>query len=103
LILAGLAFAGLESLHHMNALKILLNCIINAVTIIVFVLAPWISPSPDRIHWPLALGMGVAAIVGGFVGMQIARKMKPDRLRVLILCVGVILTAVYFYKKYFAK
>jgi uncharacterized protein len=103
LMLAGLSFAGLESLHQVNALKVLLNSIINAITILIFIAAPFLSKSPDRIDWSYAAGMAVAAAIGGFVGMQIARKMKPDKLRLLILAVGILLTAVYFYKGYFAQ
>jgi uncharacterized membrane protein YfcA len=100
LMLAGLSFAGLETLNQINALKVLLNAIINGITIAVFVTAPFLS-IPDRIHWPIALGMGVFAAIGGFVGMKIARNMKPAKLRMVILTIGVLLTLIYFYRGYF--
>ncbi|MCL2639988.1 MAG: sulfite exporter TauE/SafE family protein [Phycisphaerales bacterium] len=103
LMLAGLSFAGLESLHQVNALKSLLSCLINAMSIIVFIVAPLLGSQSEQIFWPLAGTMAIAATLGGFVGMQIARKMKADKLRILILTIGVLLTAAYFYKSYFAS
>jgi uncharacterized protein len=102
LMLAGLSFAGLDSIHQMNALKVLLATIINGIAVIIFLTASLLTASPaDRIHWPLALGMVLASIAGGFTGMHFARKIKPDNLRLIILSIGSLLTAAYFYNVYF--
>ncbi len=104
LMLAGLSFAGLDSIHQMNALKVLLATIINGIAttlFIVYSLMPNAS-TEDRIHWPLALGMAAAALFGGFYGMHIARKIKQEQLRLLILLIGIGLTLAYFYRAYFA-
>jgi hypothetical protein len=34
--------------------------------------------------------------------MKMARSMKPAKLRVVILVIGILLTGIYFYKGYFA-
>jgi uncharacterized membrane protein YfcA len=44
--------------------------------------------------------MVIASIIGGFLGMYGARRIRPDHLRALILVVGVSLTIAYFVKNY---
>ena len=95
LMLAGLSFAGLESIHQMNALKVLLATLINAVAAVVFILIG------QKVSWPIALAMAIASTVGGFIGMAAARKVQPDSLRAVILVIGVGLTIVYFARNYF--
>ena len=103
LMLAGLSFCGLDNLHQINGLKVLLATIINGISIVVFILySTQVAVVTDRVDWPLALGMALAAAVGGFVGMRLARRFKPANLRYLILAIGTLLTVGYFYKSYFA-
>lgn len=92
LMLAGLSFAGLEDVHQMNALKVLLSTLINGVAAVVFLFYP--------INWPIAGVMAVASIAGGFLGMLGARRVKPDQLRLIIIGIGICLTAFYFFKAY---
>lgn len=92
LMLAGLSFAGLDDVHQMNALKVLLSTLINLVAAIVFLFYP--------ISWPIAGAMAVASIAGGFLGMVGARRIRPDQLRLIIIGIGICLTAFYFYKAY---
>jgi uncharacterized membrane protein YfcA len=92
LMLAGLSFAGLEDVHQMNALKVLLSTLINLVAAVVFLFYP--------INWPIAGAMAVASIAGGFLGMLGARKVQPDKLRLIIIGIGLCLTAYYFYNAY---
>jgi uncharacterized membrane protein YfcA len=93
LMLAGLAFAGLDDIHQMNAMKVLLQTAINGVASIVFLFSPMVD-------WKLALPMAAASAVGGFIGIKVARKMPQNVLRGVILCVGVVVTALYFVKNY---
>ena len=92
LMLAGLSFAGLEDLHQMNAMKVLLATLINGVAAVVFLFYP--------IDWSIAAAMAVASIAGGFLGMLGGRRLHPDQLRLFILAVGVALTAYYFHAAY---
>ena len=93
LMLAGLAFAGLDDIHQMNALKVLLQTVINGVASIIFLF------SPDLV-WALALPMALLSAVGGFLGIAVARKMPQNTLRAVILIVGVLVTGLYFVKNY---
>jgi hypothetical protein len=94
LMLAGLSFAGLDDIHSMNALKVLLSTIINGVAAILFFFS-------RQVDWKWVAVMAVASIVGGFLGMAIARRIKPDKLRALILAIGILLTGIYFAQNYF--
>jgi uncharacterized membrane protein YfcA len=101
LMLAGLSFAGLDDLHQMNALKVLLATLINAVASVVFVVGSFgAAAAADRIDWPVAAVMAGASVVGGFLGMGVARRIPPLALRVIVLAVGTALTAVYFVRAY---
>jgi uncharacterized membrane protein YfcA len=93
LMLAGLAFAGLDDIHQMNALKVLLQTSINAVASAIFLFSP-------MLEWRFALPMAVMSAVGGFLGIAVARKMPQNTLRAVILVVGVAVTVLYFVKNY---
>ena len=92
LMLAGLSFAGLDDLHQMNALKVLLATTINGAAAIVFL--------SYKIEWRYALVMIAASSVGGFIGMAVARRVKQEQLRAVILTIGIALTLFYFMKNY---
>ena len=97
LTLAGLSFAGLDDIHQMNAMKVLLSTLINLVAALLFLYLP----SRDQaVRWDVAGVMAASSIVSGFLGMALARRVKQDQLRFLILAVGVGLTGFYFYKNY---
>jgi len=103
LMLAGLAFAGLDDIHQMNALKVLLATWINGISVVLFIAFSATTTIPDeRVNWLLAILMAIASVIGGFVGMGFARKLDPAKLRYAILVIGVLLTLTYFYKTYFA-
>ena len=93
LMLAGLAFAGLDDIHQMNAMKVLLQTVINGIASIIFLISP-------MVRWDLAIPMAAASAVGGFIGISVARRMPQNVLRAVILCVGVLVTALYFAKNY---
>ena len=93
LMLAGLSFAGLDDIHQMNAMKVLLQTSINGIAAIIFLF------SPD-LNWSLALPMAAMSAGGGFLGITVARKLPQNTLRAVILLIGVIVTALYFVKIY---
>jgi hypothetical protein len=92
LMLAGLSFTGMEDIHQMNAMKVLLGTIINGVACVIFAF--------DHPVWRFVVPMAICSSVAGFVGMTIARKIPRQQLRMFILCCGVLLTIVYFVKNY---
>jgi len=93
LMLAGLAFAGLDDIHQMNALKVLLATIINGVAAVLFFFS-------RQVDWRYVLPMAIASTLGGFLGMVVARRIKQNQLRAVILLIGIVLTFYYFGKNY---
>jgi uncharacterized membrane protein YfcA len=100
LMLAGLSFAGLDNIHQMTALKVLLATLINGITAAIFLGYAFAEAASHVIDWRIAGTMAVASIAGGFLGMFAARKIKADQLRLVILGIGVVLSAYYFYNAY---
>jgi uncharacterized protein len=94
LMLAGLAFTGLDDVRQMNALKAWMGGIINGLASVIFLFGP--------IEWRFALWMAVGSAVGGFVGMAGARRVPQTALRGVILGIGTVLTTFYFHKAYWA-
>ncbi|QOV90682.1 sulfite exporter TauE/SafE family protein [Humisphaera borealis] len=100
LMLAGLSFAGLEDIHQMNALKVLLATLINGVAAVVFLVGSFGAGAENAVNWQVAGTMAGASIVGGFLGMGLARRIPPLVLRIIILLVGFGLTGMYFIRAY---
>lgn len=90
LMLSSLAFLGISDIHRMNALKTILAACINGVSTIVFA---W----KGEVHWPYALAMAVASIIGGYFGARIARKIDRNLVRRTVIAIGFGLAGWYFY------
>jgi uncharacterized protein len=95
LMLSALAMLGLDDIHRMNALKTLLNAIINGTSVVVFV-------ASGNVHWPFALAMAVAAAAGGYAGAGAARRVDRGVVRKLVVAIGFGLAAYYFYRQWAA-
>jgi uncharacterized membrane protein YfcA len=100
LTMAGLSLSGIDNVHQMNALKVLLVTIINAIASIVFVIGSFGAVGDNRIDWTIAGLMAVISVVAGFIGMGVARKIPPMVLRAIILGVAAALTVYYFIDSY---
>ncbi len=93
LMLAGLSFAGLDDIHQMNGMKVLLSTITNGIASVIFVLSPLVA-------WKLVAPMAALSAAGGFLGITMARRVPQTALRVVILVIAISLTAAYFVKSY---
>lgn len=89
LMLATLALMGLEDIHEMNALKTLLATLINGIAVVAFVLA-------RAVAWPQAIVMAAGAILGGYGGAAIGRRLRPQWVRAFVMVVGFSLSAYLF-------
>jgi uncharacterized membrane protein YfcA len=92
LMLSALGLMGFGDIHRMNALKTLLAACINGVSVIVFVVE-------RKVEWHYALSMAIAAIVGGYLGARVARRLDADIVRWIIVLIGLGLAAHFFYKQ----
>lgn len=93
LMLAALALMGLDDIHRMNAVKTLLAGVVNGTSVAVFV-------SSGVVHWPYALAMAVAGSIGGYLGAHTARKVNRAVVRSLVVTLGFLLAAYYFYRQF---
>jgi uncharacterized membrane protein YfcA len=87
-------FAALPGdLHGRVAVKNLLGAIANGVAAIYFV-------ASGLIDWRAAMVMVPAAIVGGLVGGLLARRASPRAVRVLVVAIGLVVSALLGYRAF---
>ncbi len=91
IMLASLGIMGMENIHEMNGLKTVLQSCINGVAVITFIIA-------GAVYWPEAIVMILGAIVGGFSGALIARKLDQRIVRGFVILVGTVMTIYFFVK-----
>jgi uncharacterized protein len=89
LMLATLALMGMENIHIMNALKVLLATVINGVSAVTFVIA-------NAVIWPQAILMIIGTIIGGYGGAYFARKIEQKWIRYFVIVVGLAMTIYFF-------
>jgi uncharacterized protein len=94
LTLAALSIQGFEDIQEINALKNLTSGVNYFVSSTTFIIAGAIS-------WPHTLVILVAAMAGGYLGANFARRLPAIWLKRLVIAVGSSLTAIYFIKTYF--
>jgi hypothetical protein len=97
LMLAALSLLGLQDIHQMNGLKNFLAISINGIAILAF-LAFELVFHPGNIVWWMALMMAVTACLGALFGSHMAHRVGRRAVRMVVIGVGFVLTAWYFYK-----
>ncbi len=91
MMLAVLALLGLKNIHAMNAFKTLLAGTFNGAAVVMFILQ-------GIVRWPEALWMMGGAVVGGYGGASLARRLPPAFIRGLVIFVGVATTIYFFWR-----
>lgn len=81
LMLAALGFMGLTNIHRMNGLKNWGGLCMNAVAALLFAFSRLVS-------WPVALSMAVGAMIGGYAGSRVARRVGERVVRLAIIVIG---------------
>ena len=92
-MLAAMAFVGLDNMHTMNGLKTALASCINGVAVATFVLA-------GAVAWPEAIVMLIGAILGGYGGAFYARRLDPSLVRRFTIVVACAMTLYFFVRQY---
>jgi uncharacterized membrane protein YfcA len=82
LMLAALGLMGFTNIHRMNGLKNWGGFCMNLVAAIGFALG-------GIVRWPVALGMAVGSIAGGYLGARAAQRVSQDVVRAAVAVVGV--------------
>ena len=91
--LAMLAALGMTDIHAMNALKVVLGGIINAMAVVTFTLK-------HAVAWKPGVIMIAGAIVGGYFGAHYAQKLPQPWIRAFVIIVGSGMTVYFFWQAY---
>jgi uncharacterized membrane protein YfcA len=87
LLLGVLGILVRDGLQRLNALKGLLSLVINAAGVAVFV-------ASGRVDWAYAAALGVGALLGGTLGVRVARRLSGRALRAGVVGLGVVVAVV---------
>ena len=93
LMLAVLAFSGLPNFNAQNAIKNVLAVAINGVALVPFLIA-------RIVDWRFALPMALVALLGGYVGARVFRRVPQALARALVVAIGVVMTIVFFVRTF---
>jgi uncharacterized membrane protein YfcA len=81
LMLASLSIMGMHNIHRMNAVKTVLAAVINGIALIYFIIQ-------GKIVWPLAILMAIGAIIGGYGGARLAKRVNQNYVRGFVIVAG---------------
>jgi uncharacterized membrane protein YfcA len=95
LMLSSLGLMGMGDVHRMNAVKTILATCINGISVVVFAFS--------EVAWTFALVMSLAAIVGGYAGARVGRRLPRVLVRWFVILVGLGLSFHYFREQYLAR
>jgi uncharacterized membrane protein YfcA len=93
LMLAALTLMGMTNIHKMNAFKVVLGSAINGTAAFIFIFS-------GIILWPQTAVMIVGAVLGGYGGAHYARRVDPQKVRMVVILIGCIMTIYFFLKVY---
>jgi len=87
--LAMLAMLGMRDIHAMGAIRTLLAVAINAAAVVTFVVA-------GAVLWPQCAVMVAGSLAGGWFGAHYAQKADPRKVRIVVICIGLAMSAYFF-------
>jgi uncharacterized membrane protein YfcA len=89
LMLAFISILAPDDIQHANAIKGVLALLMNFVALLIFA-------AFGPVEWGPALVMAVCAVVGGYAGVSLARRLNASVLRGLIVAWGVVTAVALF-------
>jgi uncharacterized membrane protein YfcA len=92
LVMTVLALFGMESMHQLNALKVVVACASNFCAVVTFILN-------GRVLWHDCLVAMVAAGLGGLIGAHYAKRMNPEILRAVVVVTGIAIAGYFFWRQ----
>ncbi len=93
LMLGSLSLMGLRDINKMNAMKTPLTAIINVTAFVLFAFK-------GLVLWFLAILMMAGAIVGGYAGARLARRVNPRLVHICVVAVGLLVSGWFFVKSF---
>lgn len=91
-LLALFGLLGQTRLAAMNGMKNLVSALLTAIAVVVYA-------AGGLVEWPQALGMMVAATLGGYGGARLARRIPAPWLRAGIVVTGLVMSALFFWQQ----
>lgn len=89
MMLAAFSVAGMVDIHEMNGIKTLAAVAINGVALVEFIVH-------GAIAWAPGLVMVGGAIIGGYYGAFLARRVPPRVVRTIVIVIAWTMTAYFF-------
>jgi uncharacterized membrane protein YfcA len=93
LMIGSLSLMGLRDIHKINAIKALLAAVINVTAFVFFAL-------DGLVVWPLMILMATGAIIGGYGGARLAKRVNPRLLYSFVVAVGLLVSAWLFVRSF---
>ena len=88
ILLALFSTLGMRDIHLMNGLKNIMSFALSAASVVTFAIA-------GIVFWQQAIIMMIAATIGGYFGVVVARKLSKDTIRMIIVVIGLIMTVIF--------
>lgn len=94
MMLAAWSLITSADIKTLNPARMLMVTAANAVAVLCFI-------TLGIVRWPETLALGLGAIVGGYAGAHVGRRLPASLVRGLTLALALITTATFFYRAYF--
>jgi uncharacterized protein len=92
LVISVLAIFGIENINQINALKVVTTTLANGVAVLVFIVG-------KQVLWQHCLLMMLTAAAGGYFGARVSRRLNPQFMRWIVVCIGLGMAAYFFWKQ----
>ena len=90
-LLALFALWGWRDIHLMNGLKNGLSFVLSAISVLTFAIA-------GIVVWPKAVLMMIFAIIGGYAGAYLAKRIPVSIVRFIVAAIGYGMATIFFYR-----
>ncbi len=91
LMLAVIGLLGISNIHRANGIKTFLAVALNSVAVIGFALS-------HLVNWPVTFLMAVGALLGGYFGANIARRLSRVIVRRAVIAIGLIISLIMLWR-----
>ena len=92
LVISMLAIFGIESINQINALKVVTTTLANGVAVVVFI-------AGKKVMWQHCLLMMITAAAGGYFAARFSRRLNPQLMRWVVVCIGLGMAAYFFWRQ----
>jgi uncharacterized protein len=89
IVLAVLGLTIDDSLTRLNACKQAIAFAVNSSVAILFLFS-------SKVVWSMVLVMAIGSLIGGALGGRLASRIKPERLRRIVVTLGIVVAIIYF-------